>query len=69
MFKMASLTQRFAGQHVNWSQTLLRSARNQFDTTLSSTWETGSRERLVLVRSELLGYFVKTLTADYKYSR
>ena len=28
-----------------------------------------TRKRLVLVRSELSGQFVKTLSADYKYSR
>ena len=28
-----------------------------------------SRKRLFLVRSELLGQFVNTLTADYMYSR
>ena len=27
-----------------------------------------TRKRLVLIRSELLGQFVNTLTADYKYS-
>ena len=60
--------QRFGRQHVNGSQTLLRSARNQFHTTLPLILDRGSRQRLVLVRCELLGQFVKTLTADYKYS-
>ena len=61
--------QRFGRQHVNGSQTVLRSARNQFHTTLPLISYRGSRERLVLVRSELLRKFVNTLTADYKYSR
>ena len=60
--------QRFERPHVNGSHTLMRSARNQFHTALSSILERGSRKRLVLVRSELLGQFVNTLTADYKYS-
>ena len=55
-------------QHVNGSQTLLGSARNQIHTTLPLILDRGSRERLVLVRSEVLGQFVNTLTADYKYS-
>ena len=55
-------------QHVNGSQTLLRSAQNQIHTTLPLILDRGSRERLVLVRSEVLGQFVNTLTADYKYS-
>ena len=61
--------QRFGRQHVNGSQIHLRSARNQIDTTLPLILDKGSRKRMVLVRSEVLGQFVNTLTADYKYSR
>ena len=60
---------RFRRQHVNVSKTLLRSARNQFHTTLPLILEKRSRKRLVLVRSELVGQFLNTLTADYQYSR
>ena len=60
--------QRFGRQHVNWSETLLRSARNQFHTTLPLISDRGSRKMLVVVRTELLRQFVNTLTADYKYS-
>ena len=67
MSKRASLTQRFGRQHVNESQTLLRSARNQFHTTLQLIGDRGCRKRLVQVRSQLLGQFVNILTADYKY--
>ena len=61
--------QRFGRQNVNGSQTLLKSARNQFHTALPLISYRGSREMLVLVRSELLAQFVNTLTDDYKYSR
>ena len=61
--------QGFGGQHVNVSQTLLRSGRNQFAFTLPLISERGSRKSYVLVRSELIGQFVKTLTSHYKYSR
>ena len=60
--------QRFGKQHVNGYQTLLGSAQNQFHTTFPLTLDRGSRKRLILVRSELLGQVVNTLTADYKYS-
>ena len=60
--------QGFGRQHVNGSQTLLRSPQNQFHTTLELIRYRGSRERVLLGRSELLGQFVNTLTADYKYS-
>ena len=61
--------QRFGRQHGNGTQSLLRSARNQFHTTLPLICDRGSSRRLVLVRSELLGQFVNTLTPDYKNSR
>ena len=60
--------QRFGGKDVNRSQTLLRYARNQIHTTLPLILDRRSTKRLVLVRSELLGQFVNTLTADYEYS-
>ena len=69
MSNRPSFMHRFARQHINGSQTLLRSARNQFHTSLSLIWETRSRKRLVLVRSEFLGHFVNTLIADYQYFR
>ena len=61
--------QPFGRQHLNWSQTLLRSARNQFPTTPQLISDRESRKILVLVQSELLGQFVNTLTGDYKHSR
>ena len=61
--------QRFRRQHANGSQTLLRSVRNQFNRNIPLIWERRIRKRLVLVRSEFLGQFVNTLTADYMYSR
>ena len=62
MSKRPSFRQRFRGHHVNWSQTLLRSAWNQFHTTLPLIHDSGSRKRLVLVTSELLGQFVSTVS-------
>ena len=61
--------QRFGNQHVNGSETLLRSAENHFHTAISLIWGRTSRKRLVLVRSEVLGQFVKTITAVYYYFR
>ena len=61
--------ERFGKQHVSGSQSLLRSERNLLHNGLPLLRYRGSRERLVLVRSELLGQFVNTLTADYKSSR
>ena len=58
--------QRFGRQHVNESQILLRSARNQFNTTAPLIRETWDTKRLVVVRFELLGQFVKTLITDTK---
>ena len=60
--------QRFDSEHDNGSQTLLRSARNNFYTTIPPIGDKTSSNRLVLVRSEVLGELVNTLTADYKHS-
>ena len=57
--------QRFGSQLVNGSQTLLRSAGNNFHTTIPLIWGRTSRKRLVLVRSEVLGQFVKNMNAVY----
>ena len=69
MSKRPSFMQRFGRKHVKGSQTLLRSARNEFHTTLPLIRDRGSKKKLVLVRSDLLGQFVNILTADYEYSR
>ena len=61
--------QRLGSQHVNGSQTLLRSSRNSFHTTIPLIWGRTSRKRLVLVRSEVLGQFVNKMTAVYNYFR
>ena len=61
--------QRFRSQRVNGSQTLLRSARNYFHTTIPLTLDRTSRKSLVLVRSEVLGQFANTMTAGYNYFR
>ena len=60
--------QRFDSEHGNGSQTLLRSARNNFYTTIPLMSEGTSRNRLVLVRSEVLGQLVNNLPADYKHT-
>ena len=56
--------QRFGRQHVNGSQKLLRSARNQLHTNLPLIRDSGNRKRIFLIRCELLGQFLNTLTAD-----
>ena len=69
MSKRPCFMQRFGSQHGNVSQTPPRSARNHFDTTIPLISSRTSSKRLVLVRSEVLGQFVNTMTADYKYFR
>ena len=58
--------QRFGRQHVNGSQTLPTSARNQFITSPPLIRVKRNGKRLIVVTSELLGQFVNTLTDDYK---
>ena len=61
--------QRFGSQPVNGSQTLPRSAQNNFHTTIPLISGRTSRKRLVLVRSEVLGQFANAMTAVYNYFR
>ena len=61
--------ERFGSQHVNGSQTLLRSAQNHFHTTIPLILGGTSRKRLVVVRFEVLGQFFNTMTAVYNYIR
>ena len=69
MSKRPSSMQRFGSPHVNGSQTLLRSAQNNFHTTIPLILGRTSRKRLVVIRSEVLGQFVNTMTAVYNYFR
>ena len=54
---------------VNGSGTLVKSARQHSYSKFPSIWEILSWKNFLLVRSEILGPFVNTFTADYKYSR
>ena len=58
----------FGKQPVNGYQTLLNSARHYYYPIFRWIWNKFSWKRSALVRSILLGLFVNTLTAEYKYS-
>ena len=60
--------QRFDSENDNESPTLLISARNNFYTTIPLIRDRTSRNRLVLVTSDVLGQLVNTLTVDCKHS-
>ena len=55
--------QRFGSGHVNGSQTLLRYARKHFHTTIPLIRGRASRKKLVVLRADVLGQFVNTMTA------
>ena len=59
----------FSSQRVNGSQALLKSALHHFYLIFPLIRDERSWKKLLLVRSEILGLFVNTLTADEKYSR
>ena len=61
--------QRFGSEHVDGSQTLLRSARTHFHTIIPLILGRTRKKRLVLVSAEVLGQSVNTMTAVYKYFR
>ena len=68
MSKRSFFRQPFGSPHVNGSQTQMKSARPHFDTTVTLIWDKLSWRKFILVRSDKLGLFVNTLTADDKYT-
>ena len=69
MSKRSLFRTPFGSQRVNGSQSMLRSARNHFYTTIPLISKKMCWEKLLLVRSEISGLFPSTLTTDDKYSR
>ena len=69
MSKRPYFRTRFGKQSVSGFETLLKSARNHYYRIFPRIWEKLSWKRSVLVRSEILGLFVNSMTAEYKYSR
>ena len=68
MHKKSCFRRPFGSQDVNGHQTLLESAQEQFYPTFSSFGDKLGQKNSLLVRSEILGLFVNTLTADHRYS-
>ena len=58
----------FDSQRVNESQTLFKSARQHFyPISSSSFWDKLCLKTFVLVRSDILGLFLKTQITKYKF--
>ena len=69
MHNRACFWKAYCSERVNESQKLLQYAEKNFYPTFSSFWAKLSYKRLFLIRSEILGLFDNTLTANYEYSR
>ena len=69
MHNRACFWKPFGSEHVNESQKLLKSAEKYFYPTFSLFWAKLSQEKLFLIRSDISGLLVDTLTANYQYSR
>ena len=59
----------FGNQPGNGYETLLKSARHYYYPIFPRIWDKLSCKKSAFVRSKILGLFVKTLTAEYTYSR
>ena len=68
MSKRSYFRTRFDKQRVSGFETLLKLARHDNCQMFPEIWENLSWEMSVLVRSEILGLFVNTMTLEYKYS-
>ena len=69
MSKRPYFRTRFGKQRVSVFETLLISAQHNYYRMFPSIYDKLSWKKSVLVRSEILGLFVNTLTAEYQYSR
>ena len=68
MPKRLQFRTRFGKQGGRRVETLFKSARRHYYQMFPSIWKKLSWKGPVLVRSEILGLFFKTLTAEYTYS-
>ena len=57
----------FCSKRVNESQKLLKLAEKYFDFSFSSLWAKLSSKNLFLIRFQILGLLVNTLTANHEY--
>ena len=69
MPKSSRFRTRFENQRVNVSQTLLKSLPQHFYLNFPLTTDKLSYKTSLSVRSEILGPFRNTLTANHMYSR
>ena len=69
MLKRSCFWKPFGSERVNEPQKLLKSAKKYLYPTFSSFWAKLSYKKSLLVRSEIFGLLVHTLTANYEYSR
>ena len=69
MHKWSFVSAPFDSTPVNVSQKLLESEKNGICCTNSTFSANLSLTKLLLVRSEIVGLFVDTLTINYEYSR
>ena len=69
MHEKSCFTTLFSSQRVSRSQTLLKAPPEQFYPNFSSFSNKSSQKTSLLVRSQILGLFFNTLTADNKDSR
>ena len=68
MHNTACFWKPFRSERVNESQKLLKFAEKNFDSSFSSLWAKLSYKKLFLIRFQILGLLVNTLTANYEYS-
>ena len=69
MHNRASSWEAFLSERINCFQKLLKSSKKFFYLTLYSLWAKLSKKKFFLIRSEILGLLVNTLTVNREYSR
>ena len=67
MQKRGSFWKPFRSERISQSQKLLKSAKKDFYANFSSFWTKLNYEKLFLLRSDIPGLLVNTLTTNLKY--
>ena len=65
--KKCCFRRSFDSQHVQWSQTLVKSSWEHFYHIFPSLWGQIIWKMLLLLKFEMIGVFVNTWAADFKY--
>ena len=69
MHQWALFWKHFLSERINYFQKLLKSSERYFYLSLPSFWVKLGKKKIFLIKSQILGLLVNTLTVNCEYSR